>query len=45
MHFEDENGNEIEPAEGQVSVNISYKKAQKLSDEINRRQRTGITPG
>lgn len=33
MHFEDENGNEIEPAEGQVSVNISYKKAQKLSDE------------
>ena len=24
MHFEDENGNEIEPAESQVSVNISY---------------------
>ena len=23
--FEDENGNEIEPAESQVSVNISYK--------------------
>ena len=33
MHFEDENGNEIEPAESQVSVNISYKKAQKLSNE------------
>ena len=33
MHFEDENGNEIEPAEGQVSVNISYKKAQRLSEE------------
>ena len=32
MHFEDENGNEIEPADGQVSVNISYKKAQKLSE-------------
>ena len=33
MHFEDENGNEIEPEDGQVSVNISYKKAQKLSEE------------
>ena len=34
MHFEDENGNEIEPAEShQVSVNISYKKVQKLSNE------------
>lgn len=33
MHFEDENGNEIEPAESLVSVNISYKKAQKLSNE------------
>ena len=33
MHFEAENGNEIEPAESQVSVNISYKKAQKLSNE------------
>ena len=33
MHFEDENGNEIEPEESQVSVNISYKKAQKLSNE------------
>ncbi len=33
MHFKDENGNEIEPAESQVSVNISYKKAQKLSNE------------
>ena len=33
MHFEDADGNEIEPAEGQVSVNISYKKAQKLSED------------
>ena len=30
MHFEDENGNEIEPAESQVSVNISYKKGSEI---------------
>ena len=36
MHFEDEMGNEIEPAEGQVSVNISYKKAQKLSEDTTK---------
>ena len=35
MHFEDKDGNEIEPEEGQVSVNVSYKRARRMSEEAS----------
>ena len=35
MHFEDAEGNEIEPEEGSVKVAVEYKSAKEISDDVN----------